>query len=218
MSTCTTTTTDAVAAAVAELARSYRQWRIGTGRTGPVQPQRSFREGSDRNYTLLNDAVGRFLQWEHQTWGINLGWTDDAGAETGALVARWFLARQAAATGPVRYGEVLAVGNGTQPSFVKFQERTFGINLGYADDPHYEWTVLGGTPGTPVGCGEPVAIHNVRATSASVPGLLRWFDRSVGGDLGWPDTRTWGEPVLAAHPELTPQQLKQLILKHLTDP
>jgi hypothetical protein len=35
----------------------------------------------------------------------------------------------------VRYGETIAVGNGRYPSFVRYKERTFGINLGWSDSP-----------------------------------------------------------------------------------
>jgi hypothetical protein len=156
-------------------------------------------------------AVARAVD-EHRA---DLGWTDDASAATGARVARWFFNRQCAGSGPVTYGEVLAIGNGNQPSFVKYQERTFGINLGYSDEPHYEWRILGGTPGRPVSCGDLVAIYNVRATSATVPGLLRHFDRTVGGDLGWPDERTWGDPVRDQVTDLTATGLKKLVLAKL---
>jgi hypothetical protein len=178
--------------AAAELADKYKQWVIGPGPRRSVLTQSSFREGSQRNYNLKGLAEdGDFLQWEHQHFGINLGWTGDHSASTATRVSRWFFARSGSGTGPLTYGETIAMGYGTDPSFIYYTSRTVGINLGWSSKPVFEWKVLGQPKGRPVQCGDRVAIHNAKAGSATVPGVLIAFDRTVGGDIGWPDSKTW---------------------------
>ena len=43
-------------------------------------PKPQFSGPADRNYNLKNSRTKKFLQYEEQTWGINLGWTDNAAA------------------------------------------------------------------------------------------------------------------------------------------
>lgn len=185
------TNTLSVDQAITKLAESYKIWVIGAGRKQPVLPQQAFREGSDHNYNLKGSPPRKYLQWEKQTFGINLGWTDDAEPATGRRASRWFFARQGNSTGPVRYGERIALGYGGSPSFVQDEERSVGINLGWSKAPVFEWTLLGGADGSAVDCGDRLAIHNTRAGSPRTPGVLIHFDRTVGGDIGWPDSQTW---------------------------
>lgn len=37
------------------------------------------------------------------------------------------------------YGDWVAVGYGTSPSFYRYQDRNLGINLGNTEAPVYEW-------------------------------------------------------------------------------
>ncbi len=141
---------------------------------------------ANRNYNLKNSRTRKFLQWERQSFGINLGWTDDAEPATATKVSRWFLSRRTSDQNPVRYGETLALGYGKDPSFIRYEERTFGINLGWAQSPVFEWQLLGGETGQPVHSGEWLAIYNKRAADC-----LIYFDRTVGADIGWPSSQTW---------------------------
>lgn len=149
-------------------------------------PKASFDGQTDRNYNLKNNRTRKFLQWEQQPLGINLGWTDNAGPNTAARVSRWFLSRPNGSAAPVRYGEEIALGYGKSPSFVRYQERTFGINLGWTDSPVFEWKLLGGQPGQSVRSGDWLAIYNKRAGDC-----LIHFDRTVGANIGWPSSETW---------------------------
>jgi hypothetical protein len=209
------TNTSNVDEVITKLARSYKIWSIGSGRTVPVLPQREFREGSDRNYNLKGSPPRKYLQWEKQTFGINLGWTDDAEPATGRRVSRWFFTRHGAGTGPVEYGERIALGYGTAPSFLRYEERTVGINLGWSGAPVFEWTLLGGPRGGPVGTGERLAIHNAKAGTARVPGVLIHFDRTVGGDIGWPDSRTWWDQAKDKLAGLTSEAIAKLVMAKL---
>jgi hypothetical protein len=122
------TTSDEVA-----IAEDYlRQWKIlGTG-SGSIFPKSSFGGPSSRNYDLFNERTGLFLQHEKQTYGINLGWTDDASSGTAEKVRRWFFARSGGGDGAVKYGETIALANGGDPSFIRNAHRTVGVDLDWS--------------------------------------------------------------------------------------
>src|SRR5262245_60471478 len=128
-----------------EVAEGYKQWMIGaTKPRGPVLLKATFGQHPERNYNLKNKNIRRYLQHEKQIWGINLGWTDDGRNETGNKVARWFFVRNKTNALPLRFGETIALGNGETPSFIRYEQRAVGINLGWSDTPVFEWKLLGG--------------------------------------------------------------------------
>lgn len=167
----------------------YKQWMIGANGTGPVIP-RSERDHRS-NYNLKGSVPRKFLQYEKQGagGGINLGWTDNASAKSADNASRWHFSRKPGATGPILYGESVAIGWGTgKEPFIRYSKRKVGINLDWSRVPAYEWTLLGGEPQTPVRRGEDwLVIYNLRHNAP-----LIYFDRTVGGDIGWPDSRKWG--------------------------
>lgn len=171
----------------------FREWELAGGRfEGPqrVLPLAAFSEASDHRYNLKSFSQRKFLQWEEQTFGINLGYTDNATPETARKVARWFFTRQGPGDGPILYGEPVAIGYGTKPSFYRYAQRTIGINISNTDTPAFEWMFIGppGTAGTPVNTGEWLSIYN-----DVEKGFLVHFNRDAGGDIGWPDSQRWGE-------------------------
>src|SRR5215831_7298670 len=89
------------------LVEGMKQWVIGAGDDKPVLPKTRFADHPEVNYNLLGLIIRKFLQHEEKTYGINLGWTDDASPQTGAKVARWFFVRGGTGDEPVRYGEVI---------------------------------------------------------------------------------------------------------------
>lgn len=206
-----TLTVDAV---VAQLAESYKQWIFGSQRQ-PLIPQNTFVEGSNRNHTLKGTVPRKFLQYERQTFGINLGWTDTADPATARRVARWFLARPGGGITQLKYGESVALGNGKDPSFLRYEHRTVGINLSWSKSPVFEWKLLGGAAGTPISCGDRLAIHNAKAGSADVPGVLIHFARTVGGHIGWPDSKTWWDQAKTKLPGMAASVLTALVMAKL---
>jgi hypothetical protein len=173
------------------IAEDYlRQWKLLSDVPRAVLPKSSFEGPAECNYTLKNQQVRKFLQHEEQTWGINLGWTDDAEPSTAVKVRRWFFARSGDGQGPVRYGETVALANGKDPSFIRNAHRTVGVDLDWSDTPVYEWKILGGEPGTEVKTDDTVALYNVHAGEC-----LIHFDRTRGGDIGWPSSETWGQQI-----------------------
>ena len=181
---------DLTAEQVQGITDKFREWTIDNKR-GELMPQKGWKKDWDRAYSLYSSAPKRFLQYEEQTLGINLGWTESKSAETEKSVSRWFFTRQGSSTGPIRYGEKIAMGYGRKEgSYVRYDDRTFGINLNWSAKPVYEWMILGGTPGDVVTTGKVrVIIYNTKNQQP-----LIYFDRSgPTGNIGWPDSKTWSE-------------------------
>ena len=56
-----------------------KQWIIladHTKKGGPIRPKTTFDGPADRNYQLKNKLPIKFLQYEKQTAGLNIGWTN----------------------------------------------------------------------------------------------------------------------------------------------
>jgi hypothetical protein len=172
-----------------EIMAEYKQWMIGANGSGVVIPS-SERDHRSR-YNLKGSVPKKFLQYEKQGAGrgINIGWTDDASAHSADRTSKWHFSRKSDATGPILYGESVAIawGDGDEP-FIRYSERRVGINLDWSKRPVYEWTLLGGEPKTPVRRGEDwLVIYNLRHNAP-----LIYFDRTAGGHIGWPDSSKWG--------------------------
>lgn len=163
------------------------QWRFGsiTGQT-EVQAAQVFKEKGTNNVNLFNKESNCFLQWEKQSLGINLGWTDHGDSATAAKVTRWIVRPADGSTGPIRYGEEVALGYGTEPSFYRYASRTVGINLENVKAPYFEWRIIGGEVGQPVRAGNMVAIFNTRVEREGIRGdfFVRHY-RTAGGNIGW---------------------------------
>jgi hypothetical protein len=181
----------AAATSDAKQAAGYlKQWRFDPKHPNHLfYAKASFGGPKSRNTNLWNIQERRYLQWESQTFGINLGWTDDASPATAARVSRWFFTRSDT-THAIKYGDKLALGNGGSPSYIRYAERTWGINLEWSSSPVYEWKILGGKKGTAVRAGDAVSIYNTKTKQP-----LIYFDRTVGGDIGWPNSETWGDQI-----------------------
>jgi len=173
----------------ATVVEEMKQWKFSNPAKPPhLLPKSRFEGPADRNYTLKNRKTRKFLQSEKQTVGINLGWTEDAEPATATKVARWFFARSGAGDGPLTYGETVAIGIGKDPSFIRNEKRSIGINLGWSDTPVFEWKLAGGSAGETIDPNAYLAIYNEKASEC-----LIFFDRTAGGDIGWPSSETWGD-------------------------
>ncbi|QEG33765.1 hypothetical protein [Bythopirellula goksoeyrii] len=178
-------------AAAARVMASYKQWMIGANATGFVYPNTTSGPAS-KKYNLKGLVNKKFLQYEKQGTfgGINLGWTQTASAGTAIDRAQWIFQRPGGPSeqlAPLVYGEPIALGwsKGSNP-FLKYAKRNVGINLDWSDAV-FEWTILGRTPGTNVGRGQDVVIlYNLKH---QMPPMR--FDRTKGGDIGWPDSTRW---------------------------
>jgi hypothetical protein len=173
---------------VRELADRYRQWVFAKDHKGLVPSKANFENPPhpQRNVNLFNTEVNLFLQYEEQTWGINLGWTNDAGKASAERTTRWFFSRRNGTGRPITYGEKVALGYGTHRSFIYYASRKFGINLDWSGPPVYEWIIAGGKRGEPVPQNTPVGIWNDKTDH-----FFLYFDRDIGGNIGWDDSKSW---------------------------
>ena len=185
-------------AAAARLMARYKQWMIGANATGLVYPNTTSGPVS-KKYNLKGLKIRKFLQYEKQGTfgGINLGWTNTASAGTAIDRAQWIFYRPGgpgAQLAPLVYGEPIALGwSKSGNSFLKYSKRNVGINLTWSD-PKFEWTILGGTPGTRVRRGQDfVILYNL---THQMP--MMYFDRTQGGDIGWPDSSKWTQSTIGA--------------------
>jgi hypothetical protein len=182
----------ATQAEIEQMIANYAEWQLGGGKFAgagqEVAVLNSWRENSGVAFNLKNRATVRYVGWESQRWGVNLGWSDDATNDTAHKMARWFFCRQSRSNQSVCYGEPIAMGYGTSPSFYKYAHTTIGINLVNTGTPSYEWRLIGspGTAGRPVKTGEWLGIWN-----EGEKGFFIYFDRNMGVDLGWPDSQRW---------------------------
>ena len=78
----------------AEVAGYLKQWMCDPNHAHhPLRAKPDFTGPADRNTNMKNSRTRKFLQWEEQTFGINLGWTEDASPTTAVSpprVSRWF--------------------------------------------------------------------------------------------------------------------------------
>jgi hypothetical protein len=197
---------------VARLADTFRQWYLANGKAGPVLPKATFAESPARSFNLKGSVPRKFLRHEKST-GVNLGWTDDASPTTAERVSRWFVDRPGTATDPIRYGEPIALGYGIAPSFLRYSHQTIGINLDWSAAPVFEWILLGGPHDEAVNSRDAVAIYNTRAESGGQRGtFLVHFNRELGADIGWPDSRTWRKQITDLGLKIAGERARALVL------
>jgi hypothetical protein len=169
-----------------EVPEVAKQWKIGVHQSGSVLTTDQWKEGSERNFNILNLTKDRYFTWQEQRLGVNLGWTNDTSEATARKERRWWFKRKDGSLSPLRYGEFVALGRGASPSFLRYTHRTVGINLSFEQNPEFEWTVYGGAKGSPVSTNAPIAILNTQVERGAERGdFLIHFDRLAGGDVGW---------------------------------
>jgi hypothetical protein len=167
---------------VEQLAEYVQQWIVLdlNRRSLDIRPGQRF---------LLKNSTNRhFLQYKKQGTfgGINLGFSDNAEPSTAAKVVHWEIVNRQRT--PVKYGEPVAIR--CRDGYLRYGSRTVGINLDWSDNPVFEWRLLGGRQGTPVRTGQWLSIFNMHAQPGEP---LIYFKREVGGNIGWPSSRTWVE-------------------------
>jgi hypothetical protein len=194
------------------MVKNFSEWQLGGGKFlgagQEVDVLNSWREKSGLAFNLKHRGQARYVGWEKQMFGVNLGYSDDATTETARKMARWFFRRQDGSTRKVRYGELIAMGYGTSPSFYKYAVTNVGINLQNTGTPSYEWRLIGppGTAGRPVTTGQWLAIWN-----EVEDGFLIRFDRNLGVDLGWPDSKRWEDQII----DLTWRKAKEAAKRYI---
>lgn len=168
-----------------EMAAIFQTWVINPNTGGEVlisQPG-----GVTYPISLKGLTNRKFLHYESQKYGINLGWTNDASAGTEIASRNWIIVRSSPATGVLRYGDRVAIGWQRSEPYLTYQERKSGVNLVWSRTPRFEWQVLGGPRGAAVvGRSNRAILYNERHRQP-----LLFVARSRGGHIGWPDSDPW---------------------------
>jgi len=124
-----------------------KEWVIGAnpGASGYLYTKKKWEGSENYNYNIKGLVLRKFLQYEKQgtLGGINLGWTSNASASTGEKRAKWYFTRKSNASGPIKYGETLAIAWG-KAGYIHYASRNSGINLDWSKKPYFQWKILGG--------------------------------------------------------------------------
>jgi len=165
---------------IQKAAEFLKQWTI----LDPGGRQVDIRPG--QRHLLKNSTNRHFLQYKEQKWGINIGFSDNAAPSTAAKVVHWELLNQHRT--PVKYDEPVAIR--CKDDYLRYGSRTVGINLVWSDNAVFEWRLLGGKPGTPVRTRDSLSIFNMHSENGEP---LIYFQREIGGNIGWPSSKTLTE-------------------------
>ena len=174
-----------------DIPSQYKQWMVGANSRGTITP-------APGNYYNLKGLKNRkFFQYEKQGAGrgINLGWTNNATALTAKTKGKWFFHRPGGDKSPLVYGEPIAIAwyrGRSKSNYIRYASRTIGINLDWSKRPVFEWTIFGGKLGEPVRVGQDrVILYNKKHCRPMI-----YFNRTAGGDIGWPDSKRWNAGVI----------------------
>lgn len=173
-------------------ASPFAKWMFNANSPGFVVPTTSGAQA--RGHSLKNGSTRKFLRYERQRNGINLGWTDNASAATEQANRNWLIARSTRGSEPIRFGELIAVGWNRSDPWLRYARRDHGINLVWSRSPSFEWKLLGGELGE---LGEPVVtgrdwtvLYNTTHTEP-----IMYLPRSGGvAHVGWPDSTKMDDP------------------------
>jgi hypothetical protein len=162
------TTTTAVPTQAYQL-DNEKDWLIGEA-TGRLIANGSYTK-------LVNRTIRMCLGYKVRLVGINLGWRDCDSISPNIRLVRQTTGDQR----PLVFGERLAIqvrGRG----YLRYGQRTYGINLVWSNTPSYEWEIRGGAIGELVQTGMPMALYNrVEADT------LIYCKRLYGINLRWTD-------------------------------
>jgi hypothetical protein len=169
------------------------QWKFGE-KSRNVQAQNTYR-GND-GYSLFCTGNNKFLTYARTNLGINLGYIGDNSDKKIHLVLPDRQERE------ILTGELVGFGIGGGDAFLRYQERTVGINLEWAKNPAFEWRIFtaSGEIGKPIAVGEKVAIVNVNVRPDI--DFLIYFERPAGASIGWTTSPGWYQKFKKGYPYL----------------
>jgi hypothetical protein len=161
------------------------QWSFA-GKPGNIKSQNSYSTaGAGNGYAMLCDDNKQYLTYAKTNVGINLGYKKTADDHKVHFRLPDGKARD------ILTGEKVALGIGGGDAFLRYAERTAGINLTWAGDPSFEWRIYdaSGRKGESLRIGSPMAIinENVRPEAD----FLVYLDRPAGADIGWTTSPDW---------------------------
>jgi hypothetical protein len=159
-------------------------WKIGDNQAANVRSMNNYTANTPNGYNLFCTMNGMFATYVKETAGVNLGYKRAGDRKTHFRLPD-------GQERDIRSGELVALGIGGKPSFLRYAHRTVGINLEYVSNPVYEWRIFGdGELGTPIRENTPVALVNDKVEPD--PDFLIHYERP-GADFGWTSTPSvWG--------------------------
>ena len=158
-----------------QIPEKVKTWKIGPG-PGNIQ---SWNNYTDNNGAyLFCETNGKYLTYKKVPLGINLDFISDS------KVYKTHFRLPDGTERDILSGESVALGIGGGEAFLRYADRTAGINLEWSNSPVFEWRLFGGQSGTPIAYDSLIAIVNDKVEPAL--DFLVYFDRLPGmGDVGW---------------------------------
>ncbi|MDC0744150.1 hypothetical protein [Polyangium mundeleinium] len=129
---------------------------------------------SNDSYNLLNPYLQQYIRYKVREYGIDLVWSPNPVSPRPIRFRKY-----SGVVGPVKYDERIAIsveGGG----YLRYQEREYGINLVWSNEPAYEWRLRGGTAGNNVRIGSSVILWNDVIHNSVV-----YCHREYGINLRW---------------------------------
>jgi hypothetical protein len=156
-------------------------WQFG-GKSGNVCSQNTYVHNT--GYSLKCTTNDQYFSWGKQTFGINLVFMTEETDKKIHLVLPDGQDRE------ILTGEPVALGLGGGDSFLRYGERSVGINLEWNSDPSYEWRLFdaSGEKGKPVPTGALIAIGNANVKPEA--DFMIYLERP-GADVGWTSSPDW---------------------------
>jgi hypothetical protein len=158
-----------------DVPESVRVWKIGVGQAN-VRSWNNYK--NNEGYNLFCTTNGKYLTWEKQTFGINLGFKNSGDRKTHFRLSD-------NQEREIRSGERVALGIGGSPAFLHYHERSVGINLDWSERAVFEWRIFGADTelGKPIPENTAIALLNDQVKPD--PDFFIKFDRTAGADIGW---------------------------------
>jgi len=173
-------------AKVLEYTSRYKNWYFNPTQNGYLRASPAARGNDTYWISMKGRPPIKFLQYESQSRGINLGWTSNANNQTERTARKFFMVKRNGDIGTIHFGERFALGWDRSSPFIRYATRDSGINLNWSNQPVFEWTILGGDRnGAPVKQNQAAVLFN---TTHNMP--MHYFERSRAGHIGWPDSDT----------------------------
>lgn len=173
-----------------EIPKSVLCWKLGAI-AGNLKSTNNYQ--NDKGYNLYCSKNKKYLIWKKQPFGINLDW----GNKTQRKV-HFHLPDDKERE--ILTGEPFALGIGGGEAYLRYADRTLGINLEWSKEPAYEWKFYSAKAekGKPIPAGSLVAIFNTEVEPD--PDFLIYHDRPQPGvaDVGWTTSPGFWDSLLTA--------------------
>lgn len=163
-------------------------WKFG-GKSGNVRSQNTYT--TNTGYSLQCISNNQYLSWGKQNLGINLVFMTKETDKKIHFVLPDNQERE------ILTGEAVALGIGGGDAFLRYAERSVGINLEWTSNPSYEWRLFdaSGETGKRIATGALTAIGNANVKPSA--DFMIYLERP-GADIGWTTSPGWIDRISGA--------------------